>query len=390
MNLYAFELGRKKDLCFAELIAVLGEKALVERNLDTAIFKLEKEQEDRIQNVQDSLGGTIKIVKISKKIDALDEKEFMKFIENHLMDNFQTRSGKIPFSITLLSFKNPKLINIKNLLNFSKKILKSLGLNSRFVNKNFENTRSSTIYKARVIEKGTDINIIRGEDTFFLGEAVTIQNIDFYSERDYNKPKRDAKVGMLPPKLAQVMINLAGPYTKTIYDPFCGTGTVLMEAAIMAKKGMIGSDIDQRMIDYTQENMEWIKTRIKNPVNYDLFCKDARFLIPGDLKIDIDAIVTETYLGEPQSQPPSADKCEKIFRELSNLNLNWLRAAAGILKRSAKIVMCIPAFRKDRGLEYFPKFDEIAKMAGFQILESFIYDREEQIVARNIKVLQKL
>ena len=29
--------------------------------------------------------------------------------------------------------------------------------------------------------------------------------------RDQNRPKRDARVGMLPPKLAQIMINLANP-----------------------------------------------------------------------------------------------------------------------------------------------------------------------------------
>jgi len=65
MSLFAFELGRKKELCFAELVAVLGKNNLVERNLDTAIFDLK--EFDTIK-LQDSLGGTIKIVEIFNNI----------------------------------------------------------------------------------------------------------------------------------------------------------------------------------------------------------------------------------------------------------------------------------------------------------------------------------
>jgi hypothetical protein len=36
-----------------------------------------------------------------------------------------------------------------------------------------------------------------------------VQDIDAYAERDFERPMRDAFVGMLPPKLAQIMLNLA-------------------------------------------------------------------------------------------------------------------------------------------------------------------------------------
>jgi len=38
-------------------------------------------------------------------------------------------------------------------------------------------------------------------------------------------------IGMLPPKLAQMMINLS--LGNTIYDPFVGLGTVLIESVHM-------------------------------------------------------------------------------------------------------------------------------------------------------------
>ena len=395
MNLYAFELGRKKELCFAELIAVLGKDKLVERNLDTAIFKFNLPDAQKLQN---QLGGTIKIIQVWQDFQSSNIKPDLSKIEqnleNHLKDSFANVSGKINFSVSTLSFKDPKQINIKQLLNFSKKVLKSLGLNSRFVNKNFQNTKPSTIFKARVLEKGIDINIIQGNQQIFLGETMSIQNIDNYSKRDYDKPKRDALVGMMPPKLAQIMINLAGANLKTIYDPFCGCGTILIEGLLM-NKDVVGSDIDQKMIDYTKENLQWTEKEFytKNP--FRLFTKDARFLTKENLPERIDAVVTEGYLGKPVSRLPSSEDRQKVFRELANLHLNWLRAINPITPKMCKIVMCVTAFKINSRFQaptydYLPQFNELAREAGYKVTASHIYDRPDQIVAREIKVLEKI
>ncbi|MCB9806812.1 hypothetical protein H6768_02830 [Candidatus Peribacteria bacterium] len=46
------------------------------------------------------------------------------------------------------------------------------------------------------------------------------------------KRDRSMVVGMMPPKIAQIMINLAtkGDKKVAIWDPFCGLGTTLIEA----------------------------------------------------------------------------------------------------------------------------------------------------------------
>lgn len=393
MNLYAFELGRKKDLCFAELLAVLGEEALVERNLDSAIFKIPESSEIEPESLQDRLGGTIKIVKIF----AETSKSGIELsIREHLNTAFKDRSGKIPFSISLLSFKNQREINIKKLLNFSKIFLKSLGLNSRFVNKGPISPKPSTIFKARVIEKGIDINIIKGSKNIFVGETVAIQNIDEYSKRDYFKPLRDARVGMLPPKLAQIMINLANTENisnATIFDPFCGTGTVPMEGLLMGKN-VVGSDIDPRMVEYSKKNLSWLEYEFSKKIDPKLksriFERDARFINKKCLPEKIDAVVTESYLGGPQTGTPSPEVREKIFRELANLHLNWLKAVNPLLKKGARVIVCVTAFLTKTGIEYFPKFKEIAENAGFRIVETFTYDRPDQIVIRDIKILERL
>lgn len=384
MKLYNFELGRKKELCLEELFSLLGKNSFVEKNFETAIFKLDLKKPQILQN---HLGGTIKIVEILEDIGGVNIDSIKTVLEKILVDNLENVSGKIAFCISLLGFKNLKDINSKELLNFSKKIIKSLGKNCRFVNKAFDTPKSSTIFKAKVLQKGIDINFIQGENKIYIGKTVAIQNVDEYSARDYEKPKRDAKVGMTPPKLAQIMINFAGRETKRIYDPFCGTGSILMEAMLMGKDS-IGSDIEKRMIDYSEENLQWLKKEFNCDKNFRLFERDARFITKKLIPEKIDAIVTESYLGEPLLKEPDSQKQEMIFRELANLHLNWLKAAKEVLERKSKIVLCLPSYQTSKGLIKFPKFEEIAKITGYKILDRLMYDRPDQIVAREIIILE--
>lgn len=386
---YAFELGKQKELCHAELLTVLGKDNFIEKNLDSSIFLLNNNTD--FKRLQDSLGGTIKIMEIIEEIPHHASgnfllKELATIIEKMIVTEFEFSTGKIPFSISLVSFMNRKDINIKELLNFSKKIFKSLKLNARFVNKNFGPVKSSTIYKAKVLEKGIDICIIKGTNKLFVAKSISIQNIDRYSKRDYDKPARDAKIGMLPPKLAQIMINLAGNNPKTILDPFCGTGTVLMEGLLM-NKDVIGSDLNPEMVKASELNCSWFEQEFYTKNKYRILFKDAQKLNSGDIPERIDAIITEGYLGSPQSSFPPADIQNRIFKELTSLHLNWLMAAKQFLPKTGKIVMCVAAFKDKTHIVHLPNFNQIAEKAGFEVTSAYTYSRPDQTVARDIKVL---
>lgn len=66
---------------------------------------------------------------------------------------------------------------------------------------------------------------------FIVAETVWIQDIEGYSQRDMER-ERSMTVGMMPPKIAQIMINLGtkGDKNRALWDPFCGLGTTLIEA----------------------------------------------------------------------------------------------------------------------------------------------------------------
>lgn len=82
---------------------------------------------------------------------------------------------------------------------------------------------------------------------------------------------------MMPPKLVQMMINLAGwrgggvarntsltqnqstnppIHQPAIFDPFCGLGTTLIEAANMGITHVYGSDISKEMVTSSRESLE--------------------------------------------------------------------------------------------------------------------------------------
>lgn len=419
MKLHSFELGRVTELCLAELISLFGEKNLVERVRRSAIFDLEPLglglSRETIQKLQDKLGGTIKIAEVVKTFKAEKKSEATKILQDSLEEiltnEFKDHAGgKIIFALSTVNIPSDSKVFLKFFLNLSKVFLKSLGKSSRFVNKLWQNPTPAQIYKSRAIEKGIDITILRGEKETYITKTISIQNIDAYSYRDFDKPFRDPKMGMLPPKLAQIMINLAEPNLerpcKTIYDPFCGSGTILMEALLQGKKA-IGSDIDQVAVDGTIKNLNWLVENFANisldlrgsrglktqPVNSSrlgftvVFQKDAKDL-PST---PVDAIVSETHLGPSLSKPPSKELANTIFQEITDLHESWLPKAAKLIPEKGKIVICLPSFRisKDK-YESFPNLEKILKSSSLKKISSFTYDREDQVVAREIVILQKI
>lgn len=392
MKNYAFELGTNVRLSLAELNSILGENNHVELIDKVAIFIL-SEKTDFLA-LQKRLGGTIKIMEVLEEIPQPSsatqiETTICSNLEKHISNIFKNYTGKARFSVSTFGPRNAYRINIKKILNFLKVFLKnSLNLNSRFVNKDKYNPKSSTIYKAKIIEKGVDLNIIQGSKAWYIAKGISIQNIDDYSRRDYHKPARDAKIGMLPPKLAQIMINLAGE-SKSIFDPFCGTGTVLMEGLLM-DKDVLGSDINEDMIDATEKNCKWTEERFATKSQYATFLKDARSVSQDNLPFPIDAIVTEGYLGPPRKTVPEEFQIMKQFNELSMLHSQWLKKAAIILPKNGKVVMCVAAYNSRGKTIHLPEFKELAERAGFRVSQVFTYGRPNQTIARDIKILEKL
>ena len=119
---------------------------------------------------------------------------------------------------------------------------------------NIEKTVGSTIKQA----SGARVSLLNPALTVYLIFTDT-QNYLGYSTKvtTQKRPKKIIKSPFeLDWKLSRAMVNLSGLNEKeTLCDPFCGTGTILLEAESMGIKS-IGIDFDKKMCNVAKKNLD--------------------------------------------------------------------------------------------------------------------------------------
>jgi len=252
---YLAALGRQPELSYAELLSLYPGKV---RRLNENCVQI-----DAKDITLDRLGGTIKLGAVLGKIELAPTQDLAKHIcATDIAETIATSTeGKLNFGLSLYGFKLSK--SQQEALGLEiKKCFKQLGRNARYIASKDQLT-AAQINHNNLLTKGADIWIVRNTDGYYLASTTAVQDIAAYGERDHGRPARSAKVGMLPPKLAQIMINLAAPKAGShILDPFCGTGVVLQEASLMGYSAY-GSDIEPKLIDMSQQNDEWLQNTHK-------------------------------------------------------------------------------------------------------------------------------
>ena len=289
--------------------------------------------------------------------------------------------GKIEFSVN-----DSKSLGIE-----TKKRLKNLGRSARYIEAN----NTATVIYNNLVKKGADIIIVNNIAFATKG----IQSIDEFSARDFGRPGRDDESGMLPPKLAMMMINLATqPLDSVIYDPFCGSGTVVTEAMLMGYKNIIGSDSSEVAINDTQKNVTWLLDRYNldiNNFNLDIFQYDATLISKRIKQNSIDAIVAEPFLGKPMRGNELISAIESQASELKYLYTKAFAEMYKVLKPNGIIVFIIPRFHVKNEWVKIDCEKEIEKL-GFEnasILpdqKHLLYWRETQHVGREIWRFRKI
>ncbi|MBR0242625.1 methyltransferase domain-containing protein [Candidatus Saccharibacteria bacterium] len=292
--------------------------------------------------------------------------------------------GKITLGISDYSEKASKKSATIEALKL-KKILVRHGRSVRVVeNKDAVLSTATSLHNGLSGKNERKVELIKVDDDWY--KVIGVQDIDAYAKRDQARPARDAKVGMLPPKLAQILINLCGPLEPgaTILDPFCGTGVVLQEAFLMGYRAY-GTDINERMVEYSEKNLKHF-----NFDNYKLEIGDAT---SHKWSEKIDAVACEGYLGRPMSNIPPEIKLKTEKQECGSIILGFLHNLGAQIKPETPVVVAAPAWlREDGSYSRLEILDEIAAM-GYNIhnktREGLLYHREGQIVARDIIILRK-
>lgn len=88
------------------------------------------------------------------------------------------------------------------------------------------------------------------ESCVWLGKLLN-ENTRTYQPHDA-KPYRTSS--SLPSRLARALVNLVAPPARIIFDPFCGTGSILLEALAVGLQA-VGLDSNPRMVGMSRRNL---------------------------------------------------------------------------------------------------------------------------------------
>lgn len=101
----------------------------------------------------------------------------------------------------------------------------------------------------------SEIRVVFTEGKVHVGRTVgAVDRTSF--ERRKNRYMPFVYPASLHPKYARAMVNLTRvPRGGSLLDPFCGTGAIVAEAAIVGLKA-IGTDFSDRMIEGTRKNLD--------------------------------------------------------------------------------------------------------------------------------------
>ncbi len=378
---YVFILGNTPQLSVAEITSLLRRRQISYKtlNLSEEVLFLETAQPLEAENFLQQLGGTIKIAQVVYQLPS--EKLNPDIIAELFLPQKNT---KWHFGFSLYSLAG----NLKLPKNFGlevKKKYKAQKISARLVTSSEKTLSSVVVAKNRLLKNGAEICLIADRNEIFVAKTLAVQSFGQYNKFDVGRPQRDVVSGMLPPKIAKVMINLAGQNkTAVLLDPFCGSGTILSQAALLGYKNIIGSDVSAKAIADSRDNFTFIKQHSPHIAQPQLYQLDATKLSEQIKPSSIDAIITEPYLGPPLRYQPRADQAKKIVDELSVLYRAALSQFAKVLKNGGIVVMIFPIIAEQKTSKI------LAGHKDFRIIDQpIIYRRTGQKVSREIISLIK-
>lgn len=448
-------LGRQPEISLAELESVFGAENVTPVGSYAALVD-SKEPLPQLR-----LGGTMKSARMITRLKGADANQAFEYLQKEIVvyANEQVFDGKIQLGFSLYGYKAQKNWLLKKSLEI-KKVLKKAGRSVRIIENKAEALEAAQIlYNKLTGPQGIEILIVKDGTDTIVAQTTAVQDIDAYAARDFERPKRDAYVGMLPPKLSQIMINLAiqqsnesrvksqegsthnsslishNSHDVVVLDPFCGTGVVLQEALLMGYDAY-GTDLSQKMVDYSTKNLQWLTDSVIPDSDRE---SSQSYIANGDAKSNWipdragddtlkwktengkwkvepgDAtdhtwdfsrnttndqritIVCETYLGTPLTSLPNQQKLNKIMDEANQIAEGFLKNLAPQIKPGTKLCLALPAWSLGNGkFKHLKMLDHLTDL-GYNQLDfvhckpsELIYHRPDQIVARELTVLERI
>lgn len=390
MNTYLFLFGRSPELSIAELEATVSHFPDCHVTQTSGSYALVScESRDVAGQLFFSLGGAVKLAEVLKQVSYPDVSsaivEYLKGLSPH----------HLFFGVTSLS----KDFSSKTVCREVKEGFNGTG--TRFFYAGEEELTPSQTVKSGLLKDGYEFILAPHEETIIIARVLNVYDFESFAVRDSQRPFPNPKRGMLPPRVARMMVNLIRPYVSqngTVLDPFCGVGTIVAEAGVLGFYPY-GNDLSFKAVEASRKNIAWLGSALHVPIfeNYDV----SRSIVKGDavhlstlFKTErFDAIVTEPFMGPLLTQIPTPGELERTMSGLERLYKGFLKEARKVLKKDGVIVMIFPQFRVNQEgkkpiVRRLRIIDTLTAL-GYNVVNGpFIYAREGAYVERSIYILK--
>jgi tRNA G10 N-methylase Trm11 len=401
-------LGRQPALGLAELESLFGAKAITPIAGGAALLDIPASEVPFAR-----LGSVIKICDVIATLETTDWAKIEAILVPACAGKAkELPEGKLTIGISVYGIDVTPSQLERTTLNI-KKSIKATGRPVRIVpNKTREISSAQILHNKLTHASGWELVLYRDGAKTYLSRTDFVQDIESYAARDQLRPMRDARVGMLPPKLAQTIINLATGQvenieyrsknievaTGAILDPFCGTGVVLQESVLMGYAAY-GTDVEQRMIDYSGTNLNWLKAKYAN--QFAKHTGPLAILEQGDAATHkwtapFDAVACEAYLGIPFAHMPSPDHLAESMQDCNTIIKGFLKNLSSQVPSGFRACVAMPAWHLPHSVKTLPCLAELTKL-GWKRLpfkhahpKDMVYRREDQVVGRELVVLTKI
>lgn len=366
--MFYFFLGNTPELSLLELTTLYpGDFSLVGKNIASLTTDFDLSTLSR-------LGGT---TKLAQEIATATASSLL----SDLIDLISADSAK---NIAISDYAGTSLTT-SEVISIKKAVAKTRPV--RFVSLETGAHELLMLSRQHVLE----LNLLKSGNSLKIAKTVWIYDAADWVSRDRAKPYRDIKHGMLPPKLARIMVNLAtlGRSGLTLADPFCGTGTILSEA-MMVGCNVIGSDTSPGAVAGAQTNLAWLaSTPNLEPTTYNLIQADATHF--HQFVASCDCIATEPYMGPllDERNPSTLVKIKNIAKGLDKLYRGAFKSFSQVLPAGGRIVISLPSFHVyGREVETI-SIDTLASL-GYNHISAVPYSKPGAAVIRNITILERI
>jgi tRNA G10 N-methylase Trm11 len=374
-----FVFGRTPELAFEELRTFFPSASRI-----APFVAAVSDEVDAAQWIK-RLGGTVKI--------AVEAGENTTLSQEQIVEIIAAKNDKhVTFGISVYGTHAPGPGWYREV----KERLDQVGIAARYVEAKHDDQLSSIVIARQEVR---EIIAVAIEGGILLGETVAVQEFEEWNDRDRLRPGYDAKRGMLPPKVARMIVNIVTPNipgkTPTLLDPFCGVGTVLSEAALVGY-AVVGCDIMESSVEKAKKNLHWLEARYPEiETRYKkVFVGDATHISEELGANSVDAIATEPFLGDTRmgekGEPLDPANVKNTIKGLEKLYIGSLREWHKSLVTGAKVAIAIPAYVTTRGMVSVKNVIDRFASLGYTLLTGPIeYSRPQAIVRREFYILQK-